>query len=253
MARIGGNLFEGVRFPVVFGDRCLSVSTDALSGAPLLDVYRWDRASDRLLVELFQGRPLPGGAPLTVEPFGGSGAVRLGAASDSVIGYLAGGDDPRSIVISPDRLVLLHGDTPVFEMVANAISGFDVGIMVDDEGGVAIGAALPPGFPERRLFSGATLALTDLVGLPPIITKTEFHQCRLLGPAVLASLGPVSIRNSTLPPPEQLIWELPVAEGEVVGAIGLLDCVFDGCSLEGVAFAVPPGGRDDMIRRLRES
>ena len=65
MARIGGNLFESVRFPIAFGDRFVAVALDAFTGRPLVDVYRWDTQQDRLIVELLQGRPLPGAPPVT--------------------------------------------------------------------------------------------------------------------------------------------------------------------------------------------
>lgn len=250
MARIGGNFFQGVQFPVAFGDRFIAVGNDAVSGALLIDVYRWDRELDRLVVELFQGRPLRGAPPITVEPLGGAGAIRLSTAAGAVVGYLAGGDDPRSIVISRDRITVVRGDEPTFEMISSTMTGFPIGVRVDDSGGIAVGAGIPRGFPEKRLFRDAVVVLTDLVGLSPVIAKTDFRHCRLVGPAIVASLGPLSIRNSTLPPPEQFVWELPVASGEVAGAIGLIDCDIDGCSFEGVALAVAPGTRDETISHL---
>jgi hypothetical protein len=252
MARLGGNLFAGVDYPIAFGDRFLSVRLDAVTGAPLIDVYRWDRELDRLVVEVFQGRPLPGAPPITVAPSGGRGAFRLGVADDDVIGYLAGGDDSRSILISEDRISLLRGDTKSFEMLASAIRGFPIGLRVADDGEVAIGASLPPAFPTKRLFVGANVVLTDLVGLPPLIERTDFRDCRLIGPTVVTSLGNLTIRNSTLPPHEEFLWELPVASGVVVGVIGLRDCDIDGCALEGVALAVGPGRRSEMMRGLPE-
>lgn len=253
MSRLGGNLFEQVRFPVVLGDRYVTVRCDAITDAVLVDVYRWDRDLDRLVVELFQGRPLPGAPPVTVQPLGRSGGVRLGAREGEVVGYLSGGDDPYSVVISPDSIALYRGSAVTFEMISSAVAGFPIGVRIDAGGGVAIGSPLPEGFPARRLFKDADVVLTDLVGTPPVIADTDFHRCRLVGPAVVALLGGVALRESRLPPPELFVWELPVASGEVIGAIGLVDSDIHACSLEAVALAVAPGTRDEVIRHLRNS
>jgi hypothetical protein len=157
------------------------------------------------------------------------------------------------LLISDDRITVLRGNETIFEMIATAITGFPIGVSITDEGDIGIGSGLPPDLPEKRLFRDADVVLTDLVGIPPMIQKTDFQNCRLIGPAIIASLGPLSIRNSTLPQPEQFVWELPVVSGEVVGVIGLTECDIDGCTLEGIALAVAPGTRDDMIRGIRGS
>lgn len=252
MPRLGGNLFEGVAFPVVFGDRFVSVNQDALTGALLVDVYRWDRDRDRLVVELFQGRPLAGAPPLTVTPIGGAGAVRLGvdSAAGDVVGYLSGGSDPRSIIVSPERIELLEGDRQIFTMIGGSVIGCPVGIVVSEDG-VGIGAGLPSGLPDRRLFLGSSVVLTDLAPLsPPVIAQAEFEDCRLIGPAIVASIGPISLVECSLPS-GHFIWELPATTGEINGVIGLSECHFLRCTFENVGLAVPPGERESVYARLR--
>lgn len=254
MPRLGGSLFEGVRFPIVFGDRFLSITQDLYTGAPLVDIYRWDRARAVLVVEMFQGRPLPGAPPITVSPAGRAGGVRLTVTGDdpTVVGYLSGGDDPSSLLISQQRIELKHGDQPVFELLAGTIIGSPVGLRLEEGGGVAIGAQLPANFPQRRLFSGAAVVLTDLVGVPPVILDTEFEDCVLVGPALVAALGPLELSDSTLPN-GHFIWEFPAPEGEMVGVIGLGQCAIRRCRFEGVGLAVPPGGREAVLARIHAS
>lgn len=251
MPRVGGSLFEGVQYPIAFGDRFLSIAQDVYTGAPLVDIYRWDRTRDRLVVEMVHGRPLPGGPPLTVTPLAGAGAVRLSVAGDdaSLVGYFSGGEDPSALVISPNRIALLRGDRAVFEIQSSTFVGSPVGLILEEGGGVAMGAQLPHGFPQRRLFVGATVALTDLVGLPPVIVNTEFEDCHLVGPALIAALGPLELSHSTLPG-GHFIWELPAAEGEMVGVIGLVESAIRRCTLDGIGLAVPPGTRDAVIARI---
>jgi hypothetical protein len=254
MPRIGGNLFEGVQFPIAFGDRFVSITRDTYNNTLLVDIYRWDRQRDRLVVEMLQGRPLPGAPPITVTPLAGAGAVRLTVAGhdESLVGYLSGGDDPRSLVISTDRIALYRADQVVFEMLSSTIVGLPIGLRLDEAGGTAIGAALPPEFPRRRLFLGATIILTDLVGIPPVIRDVEFEDCRLIGPALIAALGPLELSQSMLPT-GHFVWELPASEGEMVGLIGLDNCTIRRCSLEGIGLAVPRGTRDEIISRILSS
>lgn len=254
MPRIGGNLFEGVQFPIAFGDRFISITQDLVTGAPLVDIYRWDRKRDRLLVELLQGRPLQGAPPVTVVPVAGAGGVRLTVAGDDegIVGYLSGGDDPSSVVISKDRIALLRGDRTVFEMLSSTIIGAPIGLRLGSGGETSMGAQLPVGFPRRRLISGATIVLTDLVGIPPVIQMVDFEDCRLVGPTLVAALGPLELVDSTLPA-GNFIWEFPGREGEMVGVIGLMDCAIRRCTLEGVGLAVPPGSRGEIVRRIASS
>lgn len=252
MAELGGNTLD-VAYPIAFGDRYVAVRNHRITGALLVDVYRWDHELDRLVVEMFAGQPLPGAPPITVSAAGPGGALRLGTRpeSDAVVGYLSGGDDPRSIVIRHDRLEARHGDALIFEMLGTMIQGFDIGVVLDDHGGVAIGAPLPPGFPPRRVFRDASVLVTDLVvGPDPMIVNTDFERCRLIGPAIVAPLGDaVEIQESQFPDAE-FLWELPAREGFMVGLIGLAACSIRSCTFDGVGIAVAPGTRPGVRSRM---
>jgi len=232
----------------------MKVTQDLYTGMPLVDVYRWDHGRDRLVVEMLQGRPLSGAPPITVAPVGATGGVRLTVTGDdpSLVGYLSGGDDANSLLISTQRIALLRGDQLVFELQAGTIVGFPVGLRLEKGGGVTMGSPLPLSFPHRHLFLDSTVVLTDLVGVPPVIVNTEFEDCQLVGPALIAALGPLELSDSTLPT-GHFVWELPAAEGEMVGVVGLVHCAIRRSSLEGIGLAVPPGARDDVLARISSS
>lgn len=253
MSSIGGNFFESVMFPVQFGDRYLAVANDPLTGATLVDVYRHDRERNRLVVELFHGRPLPGAPPLTVNPVGGSGGVRLGLEGAGIVGYLSGGDDPRSIVVTPDRIQIVRGDDVTFEMLGSSIMGSPIGIVLSEDG-IGIGAPLPADFPPRRAFIGAEVDLRDLIrGGPPVIARTEFVDCLIMGPAVVAAMGPVNMTECIFPADATFVWELPAEQGIIHGLIGIAECEFLRCRFDHIGIAVQRGSAEEFLANIQHA
>ena len=244
MTDVGGNLFQDVLFPIAFGDRFVSVAADRISGQTLVDIYRLDSKSAELRVEFFQGQPAPGAAPITIDPAGGRGGVRLGVAgSSSVVGYLSGGDNPTYIVLG-ERIEVMRGSERVATLVANSVQGSPIGVRVGDDGSISIGASLPPGFPSRRTFMGMTVRITDLLRSgPPGIVNTDFRDCKIVGPALLAAAGPVVIENSTLPS-EGFEWDYPPTSGPLHGVLALDECSFKGCTFENVGIGRPRDSED---------
>ena len=253
VSSVGGNFFAYVMFPVQFGDRYLAVGHDPLTGATLVDVYRHDRERNRLVVELFHGRPLPGAPPLTVKPAGGSGGVRLGVEGAGIVGYLSGGDDPRSIVVTPDRIQIVRGDDVTFEMLGSSIMGSPIGIVLSEEG-VSIGAPLPADFPPRRSFIGADVDLRDFIrGGPPVIAGIEFVECRVIGPAVVAAMGPVNMTECIFPADATFVWELPAEHGIIHGLIGIAECEFLRCRFDHIGIAVQRGRVEEFLANIRHA
>lgn len=252
MSSIGSNFFDVV-FPVQFGDRYLAVRDDPLTGATLVDVYRHDRERNRLVVELFQGRPLPGAPPLTVEPAGGSGGVRLGVEGAGIVGYLSGGDDPRSIVVTPERIQVIRGHDVTFEMLGSAIVGSPIGIVLSEDG-IGIGASLPSDFPPRRSFIGAEVDVRDVIrGGPPVLAQIDFVDCLVMGPAVVAAMGPVNMTECTFPADATFVWELPADHGIIHGLIGITECEFLRCRFDNIGIAVRRGGVEDVLANIRHA
>ena len=253
MPDVGGNLFLGVPFPVVIGDRYIHIGTEVVTGTPLVDVYRWDRSRSRLVAEVLRGRLVSGASPVTAMPVAGAGAVRLSINSerDSIVGYASGGVDPRTVIARPDRIEVLAGDRIVAEIAGGSFVGLPIGVILDDRG-LGIGASLPTDFPDRRLIEGAVLLLTDLVTpSSPVIDATDFSDCRLLGPALAVAFDGTSFLQCTfVPRTANLVLSIPDVNSVVVGAVGLRSCRVTRCSLEGIAVGVPPEQRTQILGDL---
>lgn len=253
MPQLGGNSFEGVSFPVSVGDRYVHVEEEPQTGALVIDVYRWDRQRDRLVAELLRGRPVSGGSPLTVSPSGKSGGLRLGVSGpgENVVGYLSGGENPRAVLIQPDRILVVEGGETLFEFGSSSMSGFPVGIHLSDEGSFSLGCQLPDGFPERRLIEGATFALTDLVVRGSIeVARTDMAECTVIGPATMLPTGCTFSRCVFGPRSPNLVVEIPDFTKRPIGAIVLFEADVRDCIFREVAMLVRAGDRLPTLRAL---
>lgn len=235
-------------FPVAIGDLYIHLGSDVRTGAVLVDVYRWDHARDRLVLEIIQGRPAAGAAPLTVTPGGGSGGVRLSAAegSETVVGYLSGGDDPRYLVLRPDSIVLMEGDSASMELTAASVAGYPIGLRVMEHG-FALGSQLPSGFPSRRLVEHATVSLPDL---GQHVVNTDLDHCTVVGPTLLFPAGCKFSSCGFGPASPNLVIEMPRPAAPIVGAIVLEDAEVSNCTFVNVALVAPPDSRERMLRSL---
>lgn len=256
VTNIGGTFFRGVRFPIAFGERYVSILPDPYTGVALVDVYRWDRDEDHLVVEMFHGRLLPGAPPLTVTPYDRAGGIRLGVAGGDVVGYLSG-PKASSIIVTREKIEVMEGDQLLMEIRSGAIIGSPVGLLVDDDGGIALGAKLPPDFPERRAFIGAHLDLGELVrGNDPVIRATDFIRCRVTEPAVVAQVERGATFENCVLPGGAFIWDLPFSEGQtagiVNGAIALDGCSFVACELLNVGIAAQRAEAEDLRRMVEQ-
>ncbi len=104
----------------------------------------------------------------------------------------------------------------------------------------------------RLKYSHETLRmpeLADAVEGPDVIDGYTFVECELIGPAVLALLGGVTIAHSTFEAhPDELFLEL----GEprmLYGVIGLLNCEFTRCKFARIGFV----GSAETIEAFRQS
>lgn len=251
MLRVGGTRFEHVSFPVAMGDRYIQVTPEALTGKPLVDVYRWDHERDRLVLELLRGRPAAGASPVTVEPAGGTGGLRLSATegSHNVVGYLSGGNDVRSVILQQDRIRLMEGDRTQVELSLGSISGFPIGLKIDDEG-FSIACGLPEGFPSRRLAEGATFGLYELAAGGASIQNTDIEECTILGPAVMLPSGCQFNSCGFGPPTPNLIIEVPDPASPPAGVIVLEGASVARSHFDNVSLMVGPGAREAALREL---
>ena len=102
--------------------------------------------------------------------------------------------------------------------------------------------------PDQSIHRDETIRIVDLVTAPPMIEFTTFENCHIVGPAVLLFLGGMEASNCTwIGTADSVLWEIPPDRDWIVGAIGLRDTRFEGCTFEGVGIA----GYRQFIEQIR--
>lgn len=96
-----------------------------------------------------------------------------------------------------------------------------------------------------RRFRNDVVRIADLTVSSPRIDGYEFANCRILGPAVMILAGStIASCGWSAPGLDAIFWEIPPGREYVVGAIEVANCVFSGCTFEGVGVAGPAEMRD---------
>ncbi|MEI6610799.1 MAG: hypothetical protein WCO53_13800 [Deltaproteobacteria bacterium] len=145
MPNIGGNKFEKVFIPLAFEDRYFLVEEQ--DGSDIWTVITLSEGKP--IVEILQNKPQKN--PITVSDTNPTGIIavadpttgqfiyklRPGSKNSSIFGKINGKETEIKIT---DREIRIG--TNVFQN--NMITGFAVGIRVDKNGGIALGAGLPP-------------------------------------------------------------------------------------------------------------
>ncbi|HEX2742908.1 MAG TPA: hypothetical protein VHN16_00715 [Streptosporangiaceae bacterium] len=96
---------------------------------------------------------------------------------------------------------------------------------------------------DDKTYEDRVVYLTDLLdkeSRSPLIQGFTFRGCQIHGPMVVALLRGVTIERCRfeVQDREQMLFEVP--EGSVkVGIVGLVDCTFTDCSIQGMAIAGP--------------
>ncbi len=152
MVNIGSNKFENVEFPLAFENRYFmlesSSDTDVWTvftmkdGKPIIEVLN-NRPQDN---ELSMAETNPTGIITVSDPKTGAFLYKLrpGNKNSSIFGLINGKETEIKITDKEIRI-----GTNVFQN--NTVSGFAVGIIVDGNGGIGMGAGLPPEL--QRIFS----------------------------------------------------------------------------------------------------
>lgn len=92
----------------------------------------------------------------------------------------------------------------------------------------------------KKIFESEVVRLADLALVNDVLDGYEFRDCLLLGPAIVVPMGETSISNSMFNGEiDALFWLVETGRELIVGAIGLHNCVIDGCSFQRVGFAGP--------------
>lgn len=105
---------------------------------------------------------------------------------------------------------------------------------------------------ERAVIVGETVPIRVLALSDGCLKNRRFQKCQMMGPAVLVPVRNVSISGNHFGgPPQSVVWAIP-DKSIVIGAIGLVDCVFVECTFQNVAFAAPAEIVDDVRKGLSE-
>lgn len=98
-----------------------------------------------------------------------------------------------------------------------------------------------------NVFSGRQVRIAELAYdlAPTILRELVFQKCEILGPAVLHTLGSTQWRSNRFVDGRAQLWVLN-EDKPYVGGIGVQDCLFEDCTIRGVAIAGP----ESLIRRF---
>jgi hypothetical protein len=105
----------------------------------------------------------------------------------------------------------------------------------------------PPGGIYRNLL----IRLPDLAVTTAVLSGLTFENCQVHGPAVLAMIDNVRINRCGFDgTPEAVLWPISSERKQILGAIGLSNCEFVGCSFVGIGLAVPEAELSQVRRGL---
>ena len=91
----------------------------------------------------------------------------------------------------------------------------------------------------HRIYRNESVRLSDLTALEDVVDGVTFANCEILGPAVIVLLGDTHVNGCHWSgDAEAIIWPAH-GRNEVVGAIGLKDCVLTDCELYRIGMLVP--------------
>jgi hypothetical protein len=105
----------------------------------------------------------------------------------------------------------------------------------------------PPQTGDRQ-FRNDVVRIAELTVNTSTIEGYEFSNCRVIGPAILAFLGGVTVSHCTWDAPglDAIFWEVPRTREFVVGIVGVVDCTFSNCHFELIGIAGPPEMRSQL-------
>ncbi len=145
MVNIGSNKFENVAFPLAFENRYFMLEPSAgedvwtvftvQDGKPVIEILKNNPQEN----SISKSETNPTGIITVSDPKTGAFLYKLrpGNKNSSIFGRINGEETEIKIT---DREILIG--TNKFQ--SNLVSGFAVGIIVDSNGGIGMGAGLPP-------------------------------------------------------------------------------------------------------------
>lgn len=98
----------------------------------------------------------------------------------------------------------------------------------------------------NREFRDDVVRIASLTVNTLVLERLRFHNCQIIGPAVLVPQGSTDFIHCAWDAPDldSVFWEIPETRQFIVGAVGALDCTFASCRFLNVGLGGP--------RRLRQ-
>jgi hypothetical protein len=96
-------------------------------------------------------------------------------------------------------------------------------------------------------YNGEVIRISELAGENGEIRDSNFRNCEIKGPALLAPFDSEIINPKWEGNLDAIIWEIPPERGRVIGAIGVFNCRFRMCTFRNVGLAVTP----EMAAKVR--
>jgi len=94
-------------------------------------------------------------------------------------------------------------------------------------------------FADGRVYRNQTVRLSDLTALEDVVDGVTFEGCQIHGPAVVILLGETRVTGCQWNgDADAIIWPAH-GRAQVVGAVGLRDCVVADCEFFRVGILVP--------------
>ena len=103
--------------------------------------------------------------------------------------------------------------------------------------------------PGDNVYRDAVIRVAELAGEQGVLEGFVFEGCDLKGPAVLVPQGSNFANSNVVGDPDALLLEIPPDRPQVIGAILVRNCTFEGCTFLNVGFAGPP----EFVREFRQS
>lgn len=101
------------------------------------------------------------------------------------------------------------------------------------------------------VFRDEVVRIAALTVTSPWLENLTFINCQIIGPAVLAFVSDVDLRDSSFEGDlSSIFWEISPDRPTVMGVVGVRNVAFSRCSFRAIGFAGPPEMRNLFARGI---
>jgi hypothetical protein len=102
--------------------------------------------------------------------------------------------------------------------------------------------------PLPRSFSSQVVRIGDLAVVRPYLEGYHFEGCLIVGPVILVPQGNTQLHQCHLGGTlSNIYWKIEDGREWLSGAVGLVDCIFEGCRFDNVGWAGDEGLRQSLL------